>query len=212
MVIVGGTVACSQDDSEVYRGRRLKTAALASNDQASVYHAALSAVFDVNDPALSLLLDPRLLPRTAGVGNGPRMSSAVASALAERGTVKGTCQAPAEGTRKTLLCQAPVPGYVVRFSEIFGLTPDSVQVYVLVQKYDTPASGATQALRFERVYQVVRHDGTWSATREGRLRVSILAKPRDIFSNHEFRAPSPIWTAEISSARPRPPASPPLSP
>ena len=89
--------------------------------------------------------------------------------MRERGTVKGTCQAPHEATRKTLLCQAPLPGYVVRFSDVLQLAPDSVQVYVLIQKYDTPTSGASESLRFERVYQVVRHDGAWRAVREGRM-------------------------------------------
>jgi hypothetical protein len=38
-----------------------------------------------------------------------------------------------------------------------------------VQKYDTPQSGASEALRFEKAYQVVRHDGVWRAAKEGRM-------------------------------------------
>jgi len=104
------------------------------------------------------------------VGDGPPMTGDVVRALHDQGTVRGTCQAPPEGTRKTINCGAPRPGYVVRFSEVFRLAADSVQVYVGVQKYDTPESGATEALQFENVYQVVRHDGDWSAAREARIK------------------------------------------
>jgi hypothetical protein len=42
-------------------------------------------------------------------------------------------------------------------------------VYLYAQKYDTPSSGISQALRFERAYQVVRRSDDWSAAREGRI-------------------------------------------
>ncbi len=169
-LVIGLVTACTRgDDSNILRGRGLKSAPLAPVDEADVYRAALRATFDIDDPALSLLLDPRFLPRTSGVGVGTPMPPDLASTLRGRGIVKGTCQAPTAATRKTILCSAERPGYVVRFSDVFELTPDSVQVYLLVQKYDTPESGATEALRFEKVYQVVRHDGVWRATREGRM-------------------------------------------
>jgi hypothetical protein len=163
-------LACRpDDDSTVFRGRGLKLAALSDDDRVSVYNAALRAAFEMDDPALFLLLDPRFLPRAQGVGVGPAMPKGLSSTLRGRGVVKGTCVAPAGGTRKTLLCRAERPGYVVRFSDVYEIKPDSVQVYVLVQKYDTPESGATEAMRFERVYQVVRHSGVWRASREGRM-------------------------------------------
>jgi hypothetical protein len=164
------TTACKRDDdSNVLRGRGLELAPLSDGDRVSVYNAALRAAFDMDDPALSLLLDPNFLPRTSGVGSGTPVPASLASLLRDRGVVKGTCSAPASGTRKTLLCRAERPGYVVRFSDVFTLSRDSVQVYVLVQKYDTPESGATEAMRFEKAYQVVRHDGVWQAAREGRM-------------------------------------------
>jgi hypothetical protein len=169
LVIVLGTACRRDDDSNVVRGRGLKSAALSDGERASVYNAALRATFEMDDPSLFLLLDARFLPRTAGVDSGTPMASGLTSTLRSRGVVRGTCAAPAGGTRKTLLCRAERPGYVVRFSDVFELKSDSVQVYLLVQKYDTPESGASEALRFERVYQVVRHDGVWRATREGRM-------------------------------------------
>ena len=99
------------------------------------------------------------------------MPGGLSSTLRGQGIVKGTCVAPVGGTKKTLLCRAERPGYVVRFSDVFALGGgrDSVEVYVLVQKYDTPESGATEALRFEKAYQVVRRDGVWRAAKEGRM-------------------------------------------
>ena len=163
-------LACRRDDdSNTLRGRGLKPASLSNVDQAGVYNAALRAMFDMDDPALWLLLDARFLPRTSGVGPGSPMPGGLSSTLRGQGIVKGSCTAPAGGTRKTLLCRAERPGYVVRFSDVFAVGRDSVEVYVLVQKYDTPESGATEALRFEKAYQVVRRDGVWRAAKEGRM-------------------------------------------
>ena len=163
-------VACRRDeDSTTLRGRGLQPATLSNVDRASVYNAALRAMFDMDDPALWLLLDPRLLPRGSGVGAGPPMPGGLSSTLRGQGIVKGTCVAPSSGAKKTLLCRAERPGYVVRFSDVFARSADSVEVYVLVQKYDTPESGGTEALRFEKAYQVVRQNGTWRAAKEGRM-------------------------------------------
>ena len=44
-----------------------------------------------------------------------------------------------------------------------------MQVYVYVQKYDTPGGEKSDRLRFERAYQVVKRGDTWKAVREGRV-------------------------------------------
>src|SRR5215216_5528024 len=94
-LVIGLATACRRgDDSNMLRGRGLKSAQLSPLDEAGVYHAALRATFDTDDPALSLLLDPRFLPRTPGVGLGTPMPADLASTLRGRGIVKGTCQAP----------------------------------------------------------------------------------------------------------------------
>ena len=170
VVLLSCELACRRDDdSNTLRGRGLEPARLSNADRASVYNAALRAMFDMDDPALWLLLDPRFLPRTSGVGIGLPMPGGLSSTLRGQGVVKGTCVAPAGGTKKTLLCRAERPGYVVRFSDVFARSSDSVEVYVFVQKYDTPESGATEALRFEKAYQVVRQNGAWRAAKEGRV-------------------------------------------
>ena len=83
-----------------------------------------------------------------------------------------------DGTRGTAHCTARLPGYVLRFSPVFTIKGDSLQVYMFAQKYDTPASGMSETLRFERAYQVVKHGAAWTAVREGHVPKEIRAEPR----------------------------------
>jgi hypothetical protein len=159
--------ACTKDDSSV-RGRGLSVATLPTAAQARVYEATLRASFEVDDPGLSLLLDPRELPRDVGLAESTRLPDAVAAELRERGVTKGNCEPPTV-PKGVPICKAALPGYVVRFSPVFSLKGDSVQVYVYVQKYDTPGSERSDRLRFERAYQVVKRGDTWKAVREGRV-------------------------------------------
>jgi hypothetical protein len=172
-VLLAGSVsslaACSGDVSHDVRGRGLSIASLPATDQAHVYAAATRGAFDVDDPGLSLLLDRRLLPRTTGLAPAGMISNDVVAELRRRGAIKGTCEPKLDSGRGTARCSAALPGYVVRFSPVLALHGDSTQVYVYAQKYDTPSSGISQALRFERAYQVVRRGDDWSAAREGRI-------------------------------------------
>lgn len=161
--------ACGVDDSNIVRGRGLAVADLPPRAQAAVYSAALHGAFDFPDPALSLLLDPRKLPRGAGMAASDSLPPAVKRALEGLGAVNGTCE-PVIVSKKTPRCDARLPGYVVRFSDILRLGGDSVQVYLAVQKYDTRTSPPTESLRFEKVYQVTGSGERWRAVREGRLR------------------------------------------
>lgn len=128
----------------------------------------MRGAFNLDDPTLSLLLDPRELPRTVGLDAGPRLSDAVVQAMRDRGTVKGTCEPPLVG-RKTPRCSAARPGYVVRFSPVFAMPGDSVEAYIFAQEYYTSTSGYDAPLRFERVYHLVRSGGGWRAALEGRV-------------------------------------------
>lgn len=170
VVLASGLAGCSGDASSDVRGRGLATASLSPADQAHVYEAAARAAFDVGDPALSLLLDRRLLPRTTGLAPAGMVSSDVVAELRRRGAIKGTCEPTLNASnRGTARCLAGLPGYVIRFTPVLALHGDSTQVYVYAQKYDTPSSGISQALRFERAYQVVRRGDDWNAVREGRI-------------------------------------------
>jgi len=169
ITLASGLAGCSGDVSRDVRGRGLATATLSPTEQAHVYEAAARAAFDVDDPALSLLLDRRLLPRTVGLAPAGMASDEVAAEMRRRGAIKGTCEPVLDSGRGTAHCKAALPGYVIRFTPVLTLRGDSTQVYVYAQKYDTPTSGVSQALRFERAYQVVRRGDDWRAAREGRI-------------------------------------------
>jgi hypothetical protein len=138
-------------------------------DQANIYAAAARAAFDVSDPALSLLLDPRELSRTTGLETGGQVSQDAIAAARKDGIFKGTCEPSLTATKGTARCKAERPGYVLRFSPVFAAVGDTAEVYMYAQRYDTPSSGISETLRFERAYQVVRTGDVWRAAREGRV-------------------------------------------
>jgi len=165
-------VACTTGDDDHYvRGHNLRVASLQPNTRVSVYQAALGAAFELHDPALTLLLDRRVLPRVGGMSEDGKLPGPVEVGLRDRGVIQGTCEPPITTSRKTPQCTARGPGYVVRFSDVLSRGGDSVEVYLAVQKYDTPASSGNESLRFEKAYQLVRRNGdTWEPTREARVR------------------------------------------
>jgi len=159
--------ACGAADSKFVRGKGLTVAALPAEARARVYEAAVHGAFDP-DPSLSLLLDSRQLPREVGLAVQGTLPDSVAAELQRRGVTRGACEPPL-GVIGVPHCTAAMPGYVIRFSPVFEIRPDSVQVYIYVQKYDTPNSEPSQTLRFERAYQVVRRGDAWNAVLEGRI-------------------------------------------
>jgi hypothetical protein len=58
----------------------------------------------------------------------------------------------------------------VRFSDVLARGVDSVEVYLAVQKFDTPTGHGSESLRFERAYQLVHRGDKWVPTAEARLR------------------------------------------
>jgi hypothetical protein len=171
LFIVGAAclaMACTANDSSVVRGRGLSIANQPAPVRARIYEAAARGAFEL-DESLSLLLDPRMLPRDVGLGADGRVPGAVFDEMKRRGVIRGTCEPPLRGAPGAPRCTATLPGYVLRFSPVFTLGPDSVQVYVFVQKYDTPGLEPSQTLRFERAYQIVRRGDDWQAVREGRI-------------------------------------------
>lgn len=167
MVAIAALCACQREESNVVRGKGLDVPTLPAEEQAGIYDAAARGSFDVD--GTSLLVDRRLLPRAIGLDDGGRLADSVVEAMRRRGTIKGVCEPPLDAPPGTAKCDAELPGYVLRYSPVFAITGDSVQVYVYAQKYDTPASGISETLRFERAYQVVRHGGAWNAVREGHV-------------------------------------------
>jgi hypothetical protein len=161
-------VGCAEAPRD-YRGAGLPNASLPASECAAIYRAALAGSFQLEDPTLSILADTLLLPRASGLAGGERMPEDVLAAMRRIGLIKGTCALPETRTRAPLICEAPRPGYVVRFSAPFARHPDSVQVNIAVQQYATPISPPQERMRFERAYQIARTESGWRAVREARL-------------------------------------------
>jgi hypothetical protein len=172
-----GCAACQADDQSV-RGHGLSVASLPAATQAQMYEAAARADFDVSDPTLWLLADPRLLPRGVGLETEGRVSPAVLSALMSSGMFKGRCEPPVKHKPGAPTCNAERPGYVLRFSPVFSMGGDSTEVYVYTQQYDNAQSGHSQPRRYEKAYQIVRRGGEWRAAREGTIGKEIRGEPR----------------------------------
>ena len=164
------TAACAEKEADdgFLRGSGLQIRELPVAAKVAIYDAAVKTAFDVG-PELTLLLDPRLLPRTKGLGPGAPVPKNVVDALRERGIIKGTCQAPEETSKEAARCDVANPGYIVRFSDVFRMAGDSVQVHVAVERYNTATSANAEVMRFEKAYQVVGSGESWRVVRQGRV-------------------------------------------
>ena len=165
-------LACSgddADDSTIARGRGLTPAALAPAVEASVYDAAVRAAFDVG-PALVLFAHPRRLPRTAGYEGGDTMPASLVAALRERGVVRGVCEPKHDTARDTPRCTGPQAGYVVRASPVFVAGRDTLQINFAAEAFGAATGPRPQALRFEKIYQLVGGGAAWRVVREARVR------------------------------------------
>jgi hypothetical protein len=158
----------ASDDASVIRGRGLQPASVSADVEARMYEQAIRAAFDVG-PDLVLLMHPARLPRRSEDSTGGPLPSAVLAALRARGVVRGTCEPQHEAPRDTPRCNSPAPGYVIRGSEVFRVGGDTAELYLAAEQF-APAQGAKpQALRFEKIYQLVPDRGGWRVAREGRV-------------------------------------------
>ena len=161
-------VACGEDTSKYARGRGLEVAQLSATDHAKIYAAALGGAFDLG-PGLSLLVDTAKLSRMSGERPGGALGADVRAALRGTGVTKGECSPQRRAPTRTPICRADVPGYVVRFSDVFAMNGDSVQTHLLAERYDTPATGEHNRFTIEQAYQLVRRNGEWSVVRKARI-------------------------------------------
>ena len=161
-------LACGEDTSKYARGRGLEVAQLSAADQAKIYAAALGGAFDLG-PGLSLLVDTAKLGRMGGERPGGALGADVRAALRESGVTKGECAPQRRAATRTPICRADVPGYVVRFSDVFAMSGDSVQTHLLAERYDTPSTGEHNRFTIEQAYQLVRRNGGWSVVRKARI-------------------------------------------
>ena len=165
-----GTAACKpvDDDASVIRGRGLKPATVSADAESRMYEQSIRAAFDVG-PDLVLLMHPSRLPRHVGDTTGGPVPAAVIAALRARGVVRGTCVPERESPRDTPRCDFAAPGYVIRGSEVLQVRGDTTELYFSAERFG-PAKGAKpEALRFEKVYQLVPAVGGWRVAREARV-------------------------------------------
>lgn len=160
--------ACTAEEP-AYRGLNLQTADLPASDVVSIYRAAAGGSFQVENPDLSILVDPLYLPRAAGLAGGDSIPPDLLRTLLATRWVRGVCSIPVTPQPDPLRCEAERSGYVVRYSPPFARGGDTVQVHMVVQQYAIPGGPVEQRLRFERAYYVVRSGGAWRAAREARL-------------------------------------------
>jgi hypothetical protein len=84
--------------------------------------------------------------------------------------VRGSCEPKHASPRDTPRCAGAQIGYVVRASEPFRLGGDTIQLNFAAEAF-APATGARpQALRFEKIYQLVGSGTSWRVAREARVR------------------------------------------
>jgi hypothetical protein len=167
-------LACSgngPDDSNIARGRGLKPASLAPAAEAVVYDAAARASFDVG-PDLVLMAHPRRLPPTAGYEGGDSLPLALLQALRARGVVQGSCDPKHEVPLDMPQCAGAQAGYVIRGSPIVRVAGDTVQLNFAAEAFSAAKGKRPQALRFEKIYQLVGRGMDWRVVREARVRGS----------------------------------------
>jgi hypothetical protein len=168
---LGVALACSDGspDANVVRGRGLSPAAFAPDAEAGVYDAAVRASFNV-DPSLVLFVHPRRLSRTAGYEGGDSIPAALVSALRARGLVRGICEPKHEAARDTPRCAGPQAGYVIRASPVVRAGHDTLQLNFAAEAFGAERGPRPQALRFEKIYQLVGSGSQWRVVREARVR------------------------------------------
>ena len=165
------SLACSDgapDDSNVARGRGLKPAAPTPATEAAIYDAAVRASFDV-DPSLVLFVHARRLPRTAGYAGGDPMPATLVTALRDRGVVRGVCEPKHEAARDTPRCAGSQAGYVIRASPVVQAGRDTLQINFAAEAFAPETGARPPALRFEKIYQLVRDGTAWRVVREARV-------------------------------------------
>src|SRR5918999_2431202 len=161
-------VACAEDTSKYARGRRLDVAPLPATDRARIYAAALGGAFDVG-PGLSILVDTSMLTRSGGLAPGTPLGRDVRAALRATDITRGECVPERREPNRTPVCKATIPGYIVRFSDVFAMSGDSVQTHLFAERYDTPATGVHNRFVFEQAYQLVKNGEGWKVVRKARI-------------------------------------------
>jgi len=92
------------------------------------------------------------------------------TALRKRNVVSGTCTPQRDTPRNTPRCPVNVPGYIVRASDILRVSTDTVEIYYSAERFGAATGQRPEALRFEKIYQLVGSGTSWRVAREARVR------------------------------------------
>ena len=168
LLLLAALVACRPEEDSFVRGHGLTVAAVTPADRAQIVDASIHAAFDVS-PDLNLRFHPRQLPRTAGDSGGEPVSPALVKAMRDRGLVSGMCTPVRTSAKNTPHCSTADAGYIIRVSDVFSLSRDTSEIYFAAEKYGAQTGQKPEALRFEKVYQLVKGGQRWRVAREGRL-------------------------------------------
>jgi hypothetical protein len=71
--------------------------------------------------------------------------------------------------KNTPHCGTSDAGYIIRTSDVFSLSKDTLEVYLYAEKYGPKQGPMPEALRMEKVYQLVKEGQNWRVAREGRV-------------------------------------------
>lgn len=164
-----GCSSSGSDDANIARGRGLREATLPVAAQAAIYEQASRAAFDLG-PGLVLLIHPLKLPRSAGYSGGDSVAKDLIAALRKRNVVSGTCTPERDDPRNTPRCPVNMPGYIVRASDVLRVSPDTVEIYYSAERFGAATGQRPEALRFEKIYQLVGNGTSWRVAREARVR------------------------------------------
>ncbi|MGH7718339.1 MAG: hypothetical protein ACREON_05785 [Gemmatimonadaceae bacterium] len=164
-------LSCSRDDGGPNaRGAGLRSVTLPAAQSAQAYGEAMRGAFDVG-PGLVLLLDPAILPR-ARDGEPPGLIPRdVVREMRDIRVIQGTCDPRGRSEKAAPICAADAAGYIVRVSELYGVAPDSVQLYVTAERYRpaSDTSGFQPPLQLEQRYTLARRGDSWRVARKERL-------------------------------------------
>jgi hypothetical protein len=154
------------------RSEGLRPAVLPAAVQARVVDAAASAAFD-RGPGLVLLLHPLHLPPGSGYEGGAPVPDSLTGALRAAGVVTGVCDPARESEQRAPRCDALRSGYVIRASEVFQGTGDTVRLFLASEIFAATNGPGQQPFLFEMAYKLIpRGDSRWRVVAEGRVRGS----------------------------------------
>ena len=155
-------------EDDYVRGHLLTIAPVSAQAEAQMIEQAIHAAFDV-EPSLILRMHPRRLPRAEGDTGATPVPAEVITALRDRGIVAGTCTPVRSAPKNTPHCSTSDAGYIIRTSDVFAFTRDTTELYFAAEKYGASTGQKPPALRFEKVYLLVKSGSGWRIAREGRL-------------------------------------------